>query len=167
MPSCCYIWESCYCYLLLFYCYCYLFCHRLYRVYSTFLFFITLFPSKFIFVVEYPLVVLSFRFMEDKLYESLIPFLLFIFFIVVQLQVSCLFPHYLPLPQTSYYHSHPPSLSVPMSSLFVSLCLPLLLLSPLSHIPLPSGHCQFVLYFHVSGSILLICLFCCLSSTNR
>ena len=33
----------------------------------------------------------------------------------------------------------------------------------LSLSPLPSGHCQFVPYFHISGSILLICLFCLLS----
>ena len=34
------------------------------------------------------------------------------------------------------------------------------LLSPVIPLPLSSGHCQFVLYFHVSGSIFLICLFC-------
>ena len=37
--------------------------------------------------------------------------------------------------------------------------------SPLS--PIPSGHCQFVLYFNVSVSILLTCLFCWLGPTYR
>ena len=35
----------------------------------------------------------------------------------------------------------------------------------LSSSPLPYGYCQFVLYFHVSASILLACLFCWLGST--
>ena len=36
------------------------------------------------------------------------------------------------------------------------------------HYPsLPSGHCQFVLYFHVSVSVFLACLFCWLGSTYR
>ena len=38
---------------------------------------------------------------------------------------------------------------------------------PLSFSPFPSGYCQFVLYFNVSGCILLACLFCCLGSTYR
>ena len=33
--------------------------------------------------------------------------------------------------------------------------------------PFPSGHCQFVPYFHTSGSILLICLLCSYSSAYR
>ena len=41
------------------------------------------------------------------------------------------------------------------------------LLFPLSSSPDLSGHCQFVLYFHVSGLISLICLFCWLGSTYR
>ena len=44
---------------------------------------------------------------------------------------------------------------------------PILLLSPVTPFPLPSGHCQFVLYFHVSGSNLLAYLFCWLGSTYR
>ena len=39
--------------------------------------------------------------------------------------------------------------------------------SPLSPPPLLSGYCQFVLYFNVSGCILLACLFCWLDSTYR
>ena len=55
-------------------------------------------------------------------------------------------------------HAHESSIHVPRlaPSLFFPLLPPSLL---------PSGHCQFVLYFHVSGSILLICLFCWLGST--
>ena len=34
------------------------------------------------------------------------------------------------------------------------------LFSPIIPLPLLSGYCQFVLYFNVSGSILLACLFC-------
>ena len=34
-------------------------------------------------------------------------------------------------------------------------------------LPLPSGYCQFGLYFNVSGYILLACLFCWLGSTYR
>ena len=39
------------------------------------------------------------------------------------------------------------------------------LFSPI--IPLPSGYCQFVVYFNVSGYILLACLFCWLGSAYR
>ena len=38
---------------------------------------------------------------------------------------------------------------------------------PLSPSLLPSGYCQFVLYFNISGYILLACLFCWLGSTYR
>ena len=44
----------------------------------------------------------------------------------------------------------------PTSPQFVFLCLPLTL-PLLSHSPRPFGHCHFVLYFQVSGSILLFC----------
>ena len=46
-----------------------------------------------------------------------------------------------------------------------SMTLPLL--SPVIPLPYPSGYCQFVLYFNVSGNILLTCLFCWLGSTYR
>ena len=49
------------------------------------------------------------------------------------------------------------TLFVPMSALFVFHGLYRPLLSPV--ILLPSGYCQFVLYFNVSGYILLACLF--------
>ena len=39
------------------------------------------------------------------------------------------------------------------------LCLPYPSLSPITLHPVPSGHCQFVLYFHVSGSIFHTCSF--------
>ena len=43
----------------------------------------------------------------------------------------------------------------------------LLFFPPLFPLPLPSGYCQFVLYFNVSACILLACLFCWLHSTYR
>ena len=48
-----------------------------------------------------------------------------------------------------------------------SLTWPFPFFPPLSSSPLPSGPCQFDLYSHVSGSILLTCLFCWLGSTYR
>ena len=58
-----------------------------------------------------------------------------------------------------------PPLTLSMGPLYCSL-MNLPLLSPHYSPPrLPSGHCQFVLYFTVSGSILLACLFCKLGST--
>ena len=76
--------------------------------------------------------------------------LFFLFFdIVVELQLSCHFPPLLSpmlfpsLPQSI----PPPPLSVPMSPLFMFLCLPLPLLSPVISLPVSSGHCQFLLYF--------------------
>ena len=67
----------------------------------------------------------------------------------------------LPTPTSHIQFSlpHPLSLSMGALYMFFDLTRPLLSLitSPLS---LPSGYCQFILYFHVSGSILLACLFC-------
>ena len=44
-------------------------------------------------------------------------------------------------------------LSMSMGSLYMFLDLTFLFFSPIIPLPLPSGHCQFVLYFHASGSI--------------
>ena len=41
------------------------------------------------------------------------------------------------------------------------------LLSPESPSPLPYSYCQFILYFNVSGYILLACLFCWLGFTEN
>ena len=83
----------------------------------------------------------------------------FFLLIIVQLQLFCLFPHCSPLPCLSSTPSvNPPYHCLCWRVLYlcsVFLGLPLPLLSPFT---LPSGHCQFVLYFLVSGSILLICL---------
>ena len=63
----------------------------------------------------------------------------------------------------------PPSVLSPFGFVHGSLILvrwwPFPFFAPLSPSPLPSGHCQFVLYFNVSGSTLLACLFCSLGST--
>ena len=93
---------------------------------------------------------------------------LFIYFIVVQVQLSPFPPHHTLSP-----HPFPPATLEPTPFGFVHvsfihvpwwpfLYYPLLSLSPLS-----SGSCQFVLYFNVSGYNLLACLFCWLGSTYR
>ena len=83
--------------------------------------------------------------------------------------MSHLFPHCSPLPHLlpTLPQSVPTLLSVPVSPLLMFLDLPLPLLSLFSLSPLPSSHCQFVLYFHVSCSVLLISLFCWLGSSYR
>ena len=86
-------------------------------------------------------------------------------FIVLQLLLSAFSPHHSPLP---YHPSHsilPPAVLVRGSFINVPWSFPFFpLLSPSL---LPFGHCQFVPYFHISGSILLTCLFCWLGSTYR
>ena len=92
----------------------------------------------------------------------------FSFFIVIQVQLSPFLPH----------HSSPPHLSTPptlkpthFGFVHVSFihvpwwAFPHF--APLTLSPLPSGFCEFVLYFNVSGCILLTCLFCWLGSTYR
>ena len=81
---------------------------------------------------------------------------------------SC--PHFSPitLPCPTFPHFLHSILSYPvvfahMSFIQVPWLFPFF--PPLPPSPLPSGHCQFVLYFHVSVSILLTCLFCWLGST--
>ena len=71
-------------------------------------------------------------------------------------------PAHPPLPQ-----SIPTLLSMSMGhlSLFLDYTLPFLSLR--TPPPLSSGGCQSVLYFHASGSMLLIYLFCSLGSTYR
>ena len=92
----------------------------------------------------------------------------FICFIVVQLQLPHFFPIVLPCPTHHpaptvnlhpVVHAHGSFIHVPWLAFF--------LLSQLPPSPLPSGHCQFVLYVHVFGSILVNCLFCLLCSTYR
>ena len=83
----------------------------------------------------------------------------FIFFIVVQFQFSPFSPHYFPLP----YPPPPPTFNPlccclrPWVIYTSSLTSPFPFSPPLSFSSLLSGHSQFVLYFHVSGSILLAC----------
>ena len=84
----------------------------------------------------------------------------FFLVIVVQLQLSHLFSHCSSLPCRPHSHSQSSPLPMSMSPLFMFLCLPLPLLSLITLLSLPSSHCQFVLFFQVSGSILLIYLFC-------
>ena len=68
-------------------------------------------------------------------------------------------PHSVSLP--------PPHCPCPWVLYTCSLTWPFPIFPLLPPSPNPSGHCQFVLYFHVSGYILLACLFCWLGSTYR
>ena len=95
--------------------------------------------------------------------------------------VSFFFSHFLLLFKYSCLHcpptTHPPAMptSHPWSypSLALSLCPLYMFLKTLPHfspiIPsnLPSGYCQYVLFFNVSGYFLLVCLFCWQASTYR
>ena len=62
-------------------------------------------------------------------------------------------------------HPHLPPLTLPPAwfcpcVLYTCFLTTLPPFPPLSFSPFPSGYCQFVLYFNVSGYILLACLFC-------
>ena len=87
---------------------------------------------------------------------------LFLFLkIVVQVQSSPFSHHHFPLAPptlTSYPQSYP-TLAFSMCPLYMFLDDPSQF-SPIMAFHLPSGYCQFVFYFNVSGYILLACLFC-------
>ena len=89
-----------------------------------------------------------------------------LFYFIVELHFPHfppLFSHILPTPPPTF--NPPPtllSLSMGLLSKFLDNCSPFF---PV--IALPSAYSQFVLYFHVSGSMLLTCLFCWLGSTYR
>ena len=76
-------------------------------------------------------------------------------------------------PQISPSHPSPPLTLDPTPFGFVLVSViqvpwwPFPIFSPLSPSHLPSGYCQFVLYFNVSRSTLLACLFYWLGSTYR
>ena len=78
------------------------------------------------------------------------------FLFLLLLSYSCPYstpPISLPCPvQPSLPKTIPSPLSLSMGPLYMFPSFP-----PLSCSPLPSGPCLFVLYFHVSGYILLIC----------
>ena len=82
-----------------------------------------------------------------------------LFYFIVELHFPHfppLFSHILPTPPPTF--NPPPtllSLSMGLLSKFLDNCSPFF---PV--IALPSAYSQFVLYFHVSGSMLLTCLFC-------
>ena len=90
------------------------------------------------------------------------------FFIDVWIQLSPFSHHHFPPPT----HPHlPPSILSPFGFVHVSFIH--FHLPPFPFFPmlfpssLPSGHCQFVLNFNISGYILLDYLFCWLDSTYR
>ena len=97
------------------------------------------------------------------------PYLLLgVLFLIVVLQLSPFFPYSSPLLATPHLpHSIYPMLSLSTGPLYNFLDLLCPLLSSVNPAPVLSGYCQFVLYFHVSGSVLLSCLFCWLGSTYR
>ena len=95
-------------------------------------------------------------------------FYYFIYFIVVPVQLSPFSPHHPPFSPPS----PPPTLELnPFCFVHVSFIhvswWPFPYYSLLSLSPLLSGYYRFVLYFNVSGCILLACLFCWLGSTYR
>ena len=86
--------------------------------------------------------------------------ILFYFFIVVQVQLSLFSCHHFPLPHPLQLPTLNPSrLWLCPWVLYTCSLTTLPLLSLLTPFPLPSGYCQFVLYFNVSGYVLLACLF--------
>ena len=90
-------------------------------------------------------------------------FILFYYFILLFLllfKYICLhFPPHLSSTPTSHPQSYP-LLALSMGPLYIFLDLTFSPFSLIIPSLLPSGYCQFVLYFNVSGSILLTCLFC-------
>ena len=91
------------------------------------------------------------------------------FFVLLLFNYSC--PHFSPITLSCPTHLPHPILPAPLVCIHGSFIhVPWLDPSPsfpLFPYLLPCGYCQFVLYFHVSGYILLSCLFCWLGSTYK
>ena len=94
---------------------------------------------------------------------------IYLFIIVVQVQLSPFLPPPLPPPHPSLPTTlNPNPLWLCPCVLYTCSLMTLPPFSPLSPpIYLRSVYCQFVLYFNVSGYVLLTYLFCWLSSTYR
>ena len=100
---------------------------------------------------------------------------LFLFFVLFTIKKKLLFKYsclHFPTPLSPTQPLPPPTLNpsplcLCLCVLYTSSLTSFPLLSLLFSSPLPSGYCQFVLYFNASGSILLICFFCWLGSTYR
>ena len=71
--------------------------------------------------------------------------------------VSISSPPLFPAPPTPTSHLHPSPLWLCLWVLYTCSLMTLSLLSPIIPFSLPSGYCQFVLHFNVSGYILLPC----------
>ena len=88
-------------------------------------------------------------------------------FYCCSITVVCICPTPLPPPNASHPH-FPPLLPSPLGFVHVSF---IVVPGNPPHLPpvipshLPSGYCQIVINFNVSGYILLACLFCWLGST--
>ena len=106
-------------------------------------------------------------------YPKMKPLLILVFLLILLFCCSItVVPIFSPLLSPAQHKPHlPHSSPLPIAfcrvPLYMSLDLTLLFFPPLSSFLFPSGYCQFALYFHVSGSILLACLFCWLGCTYR
>ena len=108
--------------------------------------------------------ILSWQNIDDK--NCMIWHIVILFFSVVQVQFSPFPTYHCPLPHP---FPSPTAILLPFGFVHVSFIYvpwwPFPYFPPLPFSSLPSGCCQFVLYFNVSGYILLACLFCQLCST--
>ena len=89
--------------------------------------------------------------------------ILFIHLFLLLFKYSCLhFHHTTPFPHPLIPAFRPPTYLLWLCPCVLYTCflMPFPYYPPLSLFPLLSGYCQFVLYFNVSGCILLACLFC-------
>ena len=86
-------------------------------------------------------------------------FFIFIYLFFLLFKFSCL--HFPPTASPHPAHPHLPPLNLPALSMCpIHMLTTLPLLYPVVPFLLPPGDCQFVLYFNVSGYVLLACLFC-------
>ena len=91
-----------------------------------------------------------------------------VFFYCCSSTIVSIFPPLLyPTPPTPPPTLNPTPLCLCPWVLYTCSLMTLPLLSPISPSPVPSGYCQFVLYFSVSDYILLACLFYWLGFTCR
>ena len=93
--------------------------------------------------------------------------ILFIFKELLFNYSSSHFPPYCSLPYPPPLSKFNPHSRSPPPIVFVHESWPIPFFTPLSPSLVPSGHCQIVHFFYVTGFILLACLFCWLGSTYR
>ena len=109
-----------------------------------------------------PLLGIKFAQWNQLIFMAILYCQVLLFLFLLLFKYSCLhFPPHSPLPQP-----YPPPLVLSMCplQLFLKTLPPF---PRIIHSHLPSGYCQFVLNFNVSGYILLACLFCWLCSNYK